>query len=272
MYKDLTLETVVDFKLKGGVQTLKLEEVYDEERYTDLEEFFATIEDWVRAGKAVIRDTRTDREKIADKIADELGAVRRGQNIAQERVEKLNYNSTSHGIYKKVAFPAKTLMDANEFVQMLMRNFGLKQEQLGVEMQGTEILVTISNCPVKTYAKIERAYGIRRGTEAVTNTVQKTADTLTNSADIAVNTLAVPVAKTALGAGGKIAKTLVSCIARVGGIAVTEISRNAKQCTEEIRNDSYIAEAKGEVIDGVHGVRRTFNKKFNIGAGGIILE
>ena len=153
-----------------------------------------------------------------------------------------------------------------------MRNFNLKQEQLGVEMQGTSILVTITNCPVKTYGSIERAFGFKRATEAISGVVDKTAKTAINVTDMTLNNVAVPVAKTAIGTSAKVAKSLFGFGAKLAGIAVGEVTKATKQCVDEIKNDGYIAEAKGEVIDGVHSMRRVFGNTSFGGNGGVIIE
>lgn len=271
--ENLTMETVIDFKFKNSMERMALKDLYDEDMHGTHEDFFAFIEAWIQTGRAkVVPPQRSREEEMADLIAQELMSVNKAKSIEQDRVDRLNYNAGAHGVYKKVGFPAKTLLDAQEMHQTLMRNFNIKQNQLGVEMNGPKVLVTITDCPVKTYASIERAFGFKRATEAVSGAVDKTANTVISTTDMTINNIAVPVAKTAIGTTTKVAKSLFGFGAKLAGIAVGEVTKATKQCVEEIKNDGYIAEAKGELIDGVHSVRRAFNNTSFGGNGGVIME
>ena len=142
-------------------------------------------------------------------------------------------------------------------------------------MKGNKILVTITNCPIKTYASIERAFGFKRATEAVSGAVEKTANTVLNATDMTVNNIAVPVAKTAISTTAKVAKSLFGLGAKLGGIAVGEVVKSVKACATEIKNDGYIAEAKGEVVEGMHTVKKAINNSSfgnKTSGGGVIIE
>lgn len=269
---ELTMDTVVEFNFKNGSERAKLGDLYNPQDYANVEELYTFVGAWLRTGRAKIINTKSREEQIADKIAEELLRVEEGNVIAQDRVDRLHYNDDSHGIYKKVGFPAKTLLYAQEMVQQLIRNFNLSQDQLGIEMKGTKVMVTITDCPIKTYANIERVFGIKRATEAVSGAVEKTANAAVNVTDMTINSLAVPVAKTAIGTTAKIGKSLVGLGAKLGGILVGEVTKNAKQCCNEIKSDGYIAEAVGEVQDGIHTMRRAIGNTNFGGYGGEILE
>lgn len=270
---ELTMETILDFKFKGASERASLKDIYNEDQHGTPEDFFGFIEAWIQTGRAKVVNPNQSREsQMADLIADELMAVKKGKAIEQDRVERANYNQDNHGFYKKVGFQAKTLLDAQEMHQQLMKNFNIKQNQLGVEMQNSKVLVTITDCPVKTYTSIERAFGFKRATEAVSGVVDKTATSVVNTTDMVVNNVAVPVAKTAIGTTTKVAKSLFGFGAKLAGIAVGEVTKATKQCVEEIKNDGYIAEAKGEVVDGMHSMRRAFGNTSFGGNGGIIMD
>lgn len=267
------MDTIINFKFKGTTERVKLSDMYDEEKYGDVEEFFAFIQAWIHTGRAsIVEPNKTREELMADAIAEELMAVQKGKAIEEDRIQRANYKQGANGYYNKVGFPAKSLLDAQEMHQTLMRNFHIDQEQLGVEMKGTQVIVTISNCPVKTYSAIERTFGFKRATEAVSGVVDKTAKTAINVTDMTLNNVAVPVAKTAISTTAKVAKSLFGFGAKLGGIAVGEITKASKQCVNEIKNDGYIAEARGEVIDGIHSMKRAFGNTSFGGNGGIIME
>lgn len=268
----LRMDTVIDLKMRGSVTRTSLGEYYNEELHGTEEDFFALIQAWVHTGRAFIVDTRTKDQKIADSIANEIMAVQEGKAIEEDRIERVNYNQTALGIHKKVGFPAKSLIDAQEMHQVLMRNFNIKQDQLGVEMSNGSTIVTITDCPVKTYVSIERTFGFKRATEFVSGTVDKTAKTAVNAVDMTINTVAVPVAKTAIGTTAKVAKSLFGFGAKLGGIAVGELTKATKQCVTEIKSDGYIAEARGEVIDGMHSIKRAVGNRTSSSFGGVIIE
>lgn len=271
--ENLSMQTVIDFKFKGTMERKSLEEVYSPDIHGTEEDFFAFIEAWIQTGRAKIADIhKTKEQEMADLIAEELMAVNKGKAIEQDRIERVNHNASSHGFYSKVGFPAKTLLDAQEMHQTLMKNFNIKNNQLGVEMKNGTVLVTITECPVKTYSSIERAFGFKRATEAVSGVVDKTANTVINTTDMTINNIAIPVAKTAIGTSTKVAKSLFGFGAKLAGIAVGEVTKATKQCVEEIKNDGYIAEAKGEVVDGVHSMRKAFGNTSFGSNGGMIME
>ena len=130
----LTMNTVIDFKMRGGVERTTLANIYNEELHGTQEDFFGFVEAWIMTGRAKVVDTRDEATKIADKIAEELMAVQKGKTIEQDREDRASYKNSSLGIYGKVGFPARTLLEAQEMHQQLLRNFNLRADQLGVEM------------------------------------------------------------------------------------------------------------------------------------------
>ena len=271
--ENLTMETIIELKFKGSIERVSLKDFYKPEFHGDEEDFFTIIQAWIQTGKAsIVEPKKSKYEAMADAVVEELKAVERGRNLEQDRVQRLNYNQGSNGYYAKVAFPAKTLLDAQEMQQLLIKNFNINENQIGVEAQGGSVLVTITNCPIKTFSSIERAFGFKKATEAVSGVVEKTANTAINITDMTLNNVAVPVAKTAIGTSTKVAKSLFGFGAKLAGIAVGEVTKATKQCVTEIKNDGYIAQAKGEVVDGVHAMKRTFGGSGFGGGGGIILE
>ena len=273
MNNELTMDTVVKLKFKGSVERVTLSEFYNPDTHGDEEDFFAIIQAWIQTGRAtIVKTQKTKYEEMADAVARELTSVEHGKTLEQDNVQRLNYNQGSHGYHAKVAFPAKTLLDAQEMQQTLIKNFNIDENQIGIEAKAGSVLVTITNCPVKAFSSIERAFGFKRATEAVSGMVEKTASTALNVTDMTLNNVAVPVAKTAIGTSTKVAKSLFGFSAKLAGIAVGEVTKATKQCVNEIKNDGYIAQAKGEVVDGIHAVKRKFGGSGFGGGGGIILE
>lgn len=271
----LTMETVVTFKMKHGEETGPLKDFWnpDNENKIDENQFIESVNAWIQAGRAKINKPIDKAAEIADQIAKELGIVENGEMLYQDIQQRENYNNGSNGYYAKVGFSARTLVEAQEMNQQLIKNFGISQEQIGVEMQNGKVTVTISNCAVKTFARIDRFYAAKKLTGTVTNAVDKTASGLVNTVDIAANTLVVPVAKTAIGTGTKVAKSLFGLGAKLGGILVGETIKATKECSKEIANDAYINIAKGEVVDSIHSVKRAIiNKSGSSFGGGQIME
>jgi hypothetical protein len=269
--KKIDMDTMVRFTFKGAEKITTLKDMYDEDEYGTEEEFFDWIQAWVQTGRAHIVKNQNKEADMADKITEELMHVKKAKAIEEDRIDRQHYNDGNLGYYKKVAFPAKTLLDAQELMQMFMKNFNLKEDQLGVEMKGRDVIVTIEKCPIKTYAKIERALGYKRATEVISDTVDKTAKSIVDVTDMTANNIVVPVAKTAISTTAKVGKGLFGLVAKLGGITVSEVTKATKQCVTEIKNDGYILEARGEVIDGVHAVRRSMDNS-SFGGRGMIIE
>lgn len=269
---ELTMNTVVDFKIKGSVKRATLVDIYNPAIHGDEDDFYAFVTAWLHTGQAHIVDMRTPEEQVADSIAEELLSVKKARTIQEDELERQTYKEKQYGTYGKVGFPAKTLMDAQDMHQVLLRNFSIKQEQLGVEMAEGKVIVTITDCPVKTYISVSRFFGVKQVTETVAGTVDKTAKGVVGATDIAINTVAVPITKTAVSSSVKVAKSIIGFTAKLGGIAIAEFSKGAKECATEIKNDAHIIEAKGEVTDGIHTIKRTLNSKAGYAMGGMIME
>ena len=90
--KDLTMQTVIDFKFKGSSERKALSDIYNEDVYGSQEEFFAFIEAWIQTGRAKIVDShKSKEEEMADAIAQELMAVQKAKTIEQDREDRVNY-------------------------------------------------------------------------------------------------------------------------------------------------------------------------------------
>lgn len=267
---ELTLDSIVEFKTRGQVRRSRIGDIIPEG--TDEEEFLGTVAAWIMTGNAKIIDTRTNEEKMADKIAEELGAIKYAKDINQDHEDRLSYGQENLGTYKKVAFPAKSLIHAEELVDFISRNYNLSEDDIGYEKKGKNVQVVITNCPIKTYQSISKALTAKRATEAVSNTVEKTAKTAINAVDITLGSVGIPVAKTAIKTTAKLAKSLFGFGAKVAGIAIGETLKAGKECVEDIRTDVNIAEARGEVIEGVHSIKRTVNGRNSSFGGGTIIE
>lgn len=270
----LNMNSIIDMKINGGVERRALKDMYNPDIYGTPDDFLAFINAWIQTGRAVIvKPTQSAEADTADKIAQELLNVQRAKDIQADEVARQNYNMNKLGVYKKVGFPAKSLMDAQDMINMILKNYNLSSEQVGVEMNGNKILVTIVQCPVKVYSSLDRMFGIKRAGESISNTVNKTANTVINTADITLNSVAAPIAKTTITTTTKVAKSLFGLGAKLAGIAVSEVVKGTKQCITEIANDTSIQEAKGEVTEGIHSIKRFANEKHFVGGnGGQILE
>lgn len=266
---NLTLDTVVKYNMKGGsVEQLPLRQLLDTGVFGSEEELYFNTNLFIKSGRAFVVNTKNPLEEMADNVARELLAVNKSKDIQEEHKQRLHHGQDRRGTYQEVQFPAKTLLHAQEMMQSIMRNFNIDQSKLGINMMGNDIIVIVKDCPVATFPKIDRAFGFKRATDAVTGTVEKTANSLVNTTDLVLNDLAVPVAKTVIGTSAKVAKSLVGLTAKLGGIFVGEITKSGKQCVNEIKQDGYIAEAKGEVQETIHSVRRSMGGSMSFGLGG----
>ena len=143
---------------------------------------------------------------------------------------------------------------------MLLRNYNIPSDNIEMTMTSGKYFVRVTDCPTRIYEKVCFALGAKRGVEEVAGFVERTADTAVNGTDMVLNDLAVPVAKTAIKTTTKVGKSALGLIFKLGGIAVTEVTRSGKQLVAEIKSDGYINEARGEVLDGVHSIKRAVRK------------
>lgn len=265
--------TLVDFHLsRGEIKRVKLGDLVGENKFSVLKDAIAYTENFIQAGRAFVVDTRNQVQTTEDKVFAELTAVNTAKQIESDRRDKVYYRDTVNTQLVKCAFKAKSLFDAQEIMQRLLKNYNIKQENIEIGMKNSNYYVKVVDCPYRIFDKMNRSLAVRNGVEEVAGFVERTADSAVNGTDMVLNDLAVPVAKTAIKTTAKVGKGIVGLVAKLGGIAVAEITRSTKECVNEIRTDGYIAEAKGEVLDGVHSIRRAIGNKTATGNVGIILD
>lgn len=266
--ENLSMDTIIIFNGKrlvlGDIRANMQTQLPDEQ-------FYDSVRAWIRSGKARVEDTRTKEDKIMDKIYDELMTIEKGEGIKECRRQEEVASASTLGVYKKVGFPAKSLLDAQEMMAQLTTSYNIPGNQVGLVMENGQTLVTITDCPIKTYQSLEIAFGTKKVAQAVTGGVNRAVNNVINITDVAATNVVVPVAKTAITATGKIARSLLGLGAKIGGMAIAETIRTTKDCADTIKNDSYVAEAKGELTDGMQAIRRSI-KTPSFGMTGTILE
>lgn len=255
--------TLVDFHLsRGEIKRVKLRDLVGEGRFKTLEEAIAYTSAFIQTGNAFIVDARTSVQSKEDQVFAELTAVNTAKEIKQAREEKVYYrDKINSATVVNCEFNAKSILDAQEIMQMLLRNYNIPSDNIEMTMTSGKYFVRVTDCPTRIYEKVCFALGAKRGVEEVAGFVERTADTAVNGTDMVLNDLAVPVAKTAIKTTTKVGKSALGLIFKLGGIAVTEVTRSGKQLVAEIKSDGYINEAKGEVLDGVHSIKRAVGKK-----------
>lgn len=254
--------TLVDFHLsRGEVKRVKLGDLVGEGRFKTLEEAIAYTSAFIQTGNAFIVDARTSVQSKEDQVFAELTAVNTAKEIKQAREEKVYYRDKINPTTVNCEFNAKSILDAQEIMQMLLRNYNIPSDNIEMTMTSGKYFVRVTDCPTRIYEKVCFALGAKRGVEEVAGFVERTADTAVNGTDMVLNDLAVPVAKTAIKTTTKVGKSALGLIFKLGGIAVTEVTRSGKQLVAEIKSDGYINEARGEVLDGVHSIKRAVGKK-----------
>lgn len=268
---ELSLESLIEFKYKGQFKRSKVIDMTPQG--VDPEEFLETVAAWIQTGHAVIIDQRTKEDIMADKIAAELGAIKYAEEIKQDHSDRLSYGQDNLGSYSKVSFPAKSIIHAQEIISFINQNYNIDEDTVGLEVKGKTVQVIITNCPIKVYQSLSKTLTVQRATEFVTNSVEKTAKTAVNTVDLAIGSVGIPVAKTAIKTTAKVAKSLLGFTAKVAGIALGESIKATRELSEDVKTDIHLAEARGEVIEGMHAIKRTVNQsKVGRGYGGSIIE
>ena len=270
---NLTEETKICFNINGGgKQEVLLKDLLASSEIEDREQAMAAVEAFLDTGRATIVEEKTPLEKTIDDIAKELKAVNQSKMIQEDREERFNYKDNQSPIQELVRYKCKSILHAQEIMQMMMKNYSLKPEQIELSSTAEGIYVYVHNIPYKTYEKIDRALGFRDGAEALTNTVERGARGVVNTSELVLNNVGVPVAKTAITTTTKVAKSVVGLGAKLIGIAIGEVTKSSKECINEIRTDGYINEAKGELLDAKHSIAKALNNRTRtIGGRGEII-
>lgn len=269
--QDLSLDSLVEFRYKGQLKRSKVVDMVPEG--VDPEDFLNTVAAWIQTGHAVIIDQRSKEDIMADKIASELGAIKYAQDIRQDHEDRLSYRQDDLGFHKKVGFPAKSIIHAQEIINFINQNYNIDPDTVGMEVKGKNVQVIITECPVKVYQSLSKNLAVQRATEYVTSTVEKTAKTAMNGVDLAIGSVGVPVAKTAIKTTTKVAKSVLGFGAKICGIAIGETIKATRELAEDITTDIHLAEARGEVIDGMHTIKRTVSQsRAGKSFGGVIIE
>ena len=271
---NITNDTKIRFKFGSGVgATMSINDLIANGKFGNDEEVIrAAVYGFLQTGKAVVIESKDPVQAVADKIAEELMAVETAKSIQEDHIERMNFGDTQYGMVKKCRFQCKTIIDATQALQMVMRNYNITKDHISINSDAEGVFLYLENIPQITYVKISKAVTVRNVTEAVTNKVEKSANSIVNGGDILLNDVGVPISKVAIGTTAKIAKSILQLGVKLGSIAIGEFTKEGKNCIREIKEDGYLQVAKGEVIDAGHSIKRAINNRANIVGCGEIIE
>ena len=271
---NITNDTKIRFKFGSGVgATMSINDLIANGKFGNDEEVIrAAVYGFLQTGKAVVIESKDPVQAVADKIAEELMAVETAKSIQEDHIERMNFGDTQYGMVKKCRFQCKTIIDATQALQMVMRNYNITKDHISINSDAEGVFLYLENIPQITYVKISKALTVRNVTEAVTNKVEKSANSIVNGGDILLNDVGVPISKVAIGTTAKIAKSILQLGVKLGSIAIGEFTKEGKNCIREIKEDGYLQVAKGEIIDAGHSIKRAINNRTNVVGCGEIIE
>lgn len=271
---NITNDTKIRFKFGSGIgATMSINDLIANGKFGNDEEVIrAAVYGFLQTGKAVVIESKDPVQAVADKIAEELMAVETAKSIQEDHIERMNFGDTQYGMVKKCRFQCKTIIDATQALQMVMRNYNITKDHISINSDAEGVFLYLENIPQITYVKISKALTVRNVTEAVTNKVEKSANSIVNGGDILLNNVGVPISKVAIGTTAKIAKSILQLGVKLGSIAIGEFTKEGKNCIREIKEDGYLQVAKGEVIDAGHSIKRAINNRTNVVGCGEIIE
>lgn len=271
---NITNDTKIRFKFGSGIgATMSINDLIANGKFGNDEEVIrAAVYGFLQTGKAVVIESKDPVQAVADKIAEELMAVETAKSIQEDHIERMNFGDTQYGMVKKCRFQCKTIIDATQALQMVMRNYNITKDHISINSDAEGVFLYLENIPQITYVKISKALTVRNVTEAVTNKVEKSANSIVNGGDILLNDVGVPISKVAIGTTAKIAKSILQLGVKLGSIAVGEFTKEGKNCIKEIKEDGYLQVAKGEIIDAGHSIKRAINNRTNVVGCGEIIE
>ena len=271
---NITNDTKIRFKFGSGIgATMSINDLIANGKFGNDEEVIrAAVYGFLQTGKAVVIESKDPVQAVADKIAEELMAVETAKSIQEDHIERMNFGDTQYGMVKKCRFQCKTIIDATQALQMVMRNYNITKDHISINSDAEGVFLYLENIPQITYVKISKALTVRNVTEAVTNKVEKSANSIVNGGDILLNNVGVPISKVAIGTTAKIAKSILQLGVKLGSIAIGEFTKEGKNCIKEIKEDGYLQVAKGEVIDAGHSIKRAINNRTNVVGCGEIIE
>ena len=271
---NITNDTKIRFKFGSGIgATMSINDLIANGKFGNDEEVIrAAVYGFLQTGKAVVIESKDPVQAVADKIAEELMAVETAKSIQEDHIERMNFGDTQYGMVKKCRFQCKTIIDATQALQMVMRNYNITKDHISINSDAEGVFLYLENIPQITYIKISKALTVRNVTEAVTNKVEKSANSIVNGGDILLNDVGVPISKVAIGTTAKIAKSILQLGVKLGSIAIGEFTKEGKNCIREIKEDGYLQVAKGEVIDAGHSIKRAINNRTNVVGCGEIIE
>ena len=271
---NITNDTKIRFKFGSGMgATMSINDLIANGKFGNDEEVIrAAVYGFLQTGKAVVIESKDPVQAVADKIAEELMAVETAKSIQEDHIERMNFGDTQYGMVKKCRFQCKTIIDATQALQMVMRNYNITKDHISINSDAEGVFLYLENIPQITYVKISKALTVRNVTEAVTNKVEKSANSIVNGGDILLNDVGVPISKVAIGTTAKIAKSILQLGVILGSIAIGEFTKEGKNCIREIKEDGYLQVAKGEVIDAGHSIKRAINNRTNVVGCGEIIE
>lgn len=200
--------------------------------------------------------------KVIDKAVKEAEAIGTGDFILEEEENEVEHKFTEKRAekltYSSVDFSFGSLAKTREF-QVNVKELRLNSS-VSIADDNSYVL-TVYELTEKDLSRLSMIYKGNRFVEGTCDTINKFSSDATKIVDYSAKNIVAPVAKVGFRAGFKVGKTLVSGIAKIGGIAVAETIYGVRETADEIKNDVSINVAKAEVIkakNDIVGSRKGF--------------
>lgn len=203
--------------------------------------------------------------KSINKAIKEAEAIETGEFILNEEeneiVQRFNEKRSEKLTYSSVDFSFGSLVKTREF-QVNVNELMLKSS-ISVQEDNSYVL-TVYELTEKDLSRLTMIYKGNRFVESTCNTINKISSDTTKIVDYSAKNIVAPVAKVGFRAGFKVGKTLVSGMAKIGGIAIAETIYGVRETAEEIKNDASINVARAELIKAKNDI---IGSKRGLGGG-----
>lgn len=170
----LTMNTIVDFKLKNSIERVVLEDLYDEAAHGTVEDFFGFVNAWIKTGRAsVVNNMNYNSIADYDKATKELNFISFVKKYSKNELEKLindNYELNVYwfrtrpafgfnGVYEYVAALLLSKFDtstADNFKQLIESRFKKEITSSLVLSDYFDSVVNKSKVPYETWSEVWR--------------------------------------------------------------------------------------------------------------------
>ena len=258
MKKNLTADSII--YLNGRKTTLQ--QIADTHAEGDLDVACGIVDAFIKRGKAKLEEEVAVRQdKAMQKAMNEQKVIEAADLLDDLEDQTKDYaaevKKVDRALYPKLEIVYPNQLKAMEDETFFRSKLRIKDTE--VVLKKGQIFLILRNVSDAEYNAINRHIATQSAVSNAVSTVNKGAESLTNTVDYAAKNVFAPVAKVGVKAGVNLGRTLFSTAFRAGAAVLTAGVQGVKDVAHDINHDPEVLRARREMISIKDGALKRIN-------------